>query len=326
MSLLLDVLRRFRTPRRRTSIPPALLKERTKKGRKGLIFVGGAFGLSAVVAYFLTNQLLTGFQTPKIGRPAEQVVFSEPETIEELPSPEEQPVIEEPQREEPVIKPEKAEVPKEKVAKVEPKEEIKKITEDIKSKTPSVITLEDPTTYLLLADRHFREGNLPKSREYYEKAYSLRKSLKVANNLVVVAVRMGDLKRAEEIVEETKSEKVAYTYLIELSKQNLQEEAVKRGEKYSSLDKKGFISFALGYAYETLGEYGKALENYKRAYDKDPYNPYFAYNYARLLDYTGDYMSAFRIYSKLKGLELDPKIKRAVEERLRQLRAMGFGG
>jgi tetratricopeptide (TPR) repeat protein len=332
MSLLMDVLKRFQLRRRPSSVHPLLLKKKEKNRRKLLLpLMGILFILATGTAYLLTDFIASRIGPPAPPRKIQTASLKAPEPPR-IPA---EPVREEPPK--PPPEPVKEEVPQKeieqaKTAKVEPKEELRKVTEDIKEKpreigTPEVKVkvLEDPVTYLLLADRYFREGNLPKSKEYYLKAYSLRKTPKTANNLIVVCIRMGDLPCAEGVLEENPREDLVYTYLLELSRSGLQREAIRSSQKYLHLDREGFVSFATGYAYETLGDYESALKNYKTAYTKNPYNPYFAYNYARLLDYTRNYREAFRIYSTLKGLKIDPSIKRSVEERLKILKLMGFG-
>ena len=335
MSLLMDVLRRFHLQRRKFPVHPTLLKGNRSRRRKAVLLVAVlAFGVSGVAAYFATSLIMTSVQPPP-SIPVQQAAMEAPKPEPKTPPPE-QPKPPEPKTTE--VKQETTQAPKEetpkkepeppKAAKLEPEEEVRKITRDIepRPKEPMVVVSEDPVTYLIMADKFFREGNLPKSKEYYEKAYNIRKSLKTANNLIVVSTRIGDFRRSEEIIEHHKDEKLAYTYLMELINLGRQAQAIEVAKKYISMNTKGFISFALGYAYETMGDYKKALENYEAAYRKDPYNPYFAYNYARLLDYTRNYAEAVRIYRTLKDLEVDPKIKRSVEERLMQLRSMGLGG
>ncbi len=328
MSLLMDVLRKLQFQRRRPRVHPVLLKKKDTGSRRLLILlIAGVFLLSTGIAYYLTNivasRITAGVPAPVVQRPTDTTPPPRTSEPEQEPNPRPEP------REESTPPTELKEI---RTVKVEPREEVKKITEDMEEKQERpkpmparVITLEDPTTYLVMADRYFREGNLIKSREYYEKTYSLMKTQKVANNLIVVCVRLGDLACAERVIEENPQENLVYTYLMELSRVGRPAEVIELAKKYTHLDKKGALSFALGYAYEKLGDYAKALRNYKTAYAKDPYNPYFAYNYARLLDYTRSYREAYRIYSSLKNLDIDPRIKRSVEERLKLLRFLGFG-
>ncbi|MDQ7039205.1 MAG: tetratricopeptide repeat protein [Aquificota bacterium] len=336
MSLLMDVLRRFQFQKRRSPVHPSLLKKKEVRGRRtAAVMVGGLFLVSAVTAYFITDLLASRMEPayPEARVSVRKVTTPAPERKEPETPPRPEPSTEKVQEEEPRSE-ERVEKPR--TARLKPAEEIRKITEDIPRRAeekpparPPVLTVpppEDTTTYLILADRHFREGNLQKSREYYEKANSVLRTEEIANNLLVVCVRTGDQDCVRKILAETPSEMVVYTYLMELLKAGLRERAVEEAEGYIHLDRRGYILFALGYAYETLGDYGRALENYGKAYRKNPHDPYLAYNYARLLDHMRRYRDAYSVYNRLKDFVKDPKIKKLVEERVRVLRIMGFGG
>ena len=335
MSLLMDVLRKFQFQKKRSPVHPALLKRKERKGgRVAPLVIGGLFLASAGIAYFITDLLASKVgPVPADVRVAKrEMLVSAPKQEEPKEVPEPKSLTEETPKEEPRLK---EDVEKPKVARLKPEEEIRKITEDlpqeveenppVKTQVRVVSPLEDTTTYLILADRYFREGDLEKSREYYEKAYSVLRTEEVANNLLVVCMRMGDQDCVRRVLVENSSEKVVYTYLIELSKAGFEEEAIKDAKRYTHIDRKGYIYFALGYAYETLGDYSRALENYRRAYRKNPHDPYIAYNYARLLDYMRRYREAYSVYKSLKEKNIDPKIKKLVEERFRILSMMGFG-
>ncbi len=175
-----------------------------------------------------------------------------------------------------------------------------------------------------LADKSFRSGKLIDSMRYYEEALSVKEDIKVANNLVVVYVRLGLYEKARDLISRMGSEKLAYTYLIELSRSGDTERAIREGEELKGLDARGKVLFALGYAYELEGDILKALEHYRKAYRKNPGDPYIAVNYARLLEAMGNLREAYRVYRGLNFTGLDPKLKSLVEERLSHLRSLGF--
>ena len=175
-----------------------------------------------------------------------------------------------------------------------------------------------------LADRSFRSGRLIDSMRYYEEALSVKKDIKVANNLVVVYVKLGLYEKARDLISSMGSERLAYTYLIELARSGYADKAIVEGEELKSLDARGKVLFALGYAYELERDLQKALEYYRKAHRKNPGDPYIAVNYARLLEAMGNLREAYRVYRSLNFTNLDPKLKSLVEERLSYLRNLGF--
>lgn len=137
-------------------------------------------------------------------------------------------------------------------------------------------------------------------------------------------MKLGLYEKARDLISRKKSEKLAYTYLLELARSGEVERAVREGEELKPMDKDGRLLFALGYTYETKGDINKALEYYRKAYRKNPGDPYVAVNYARLLEAMGDLKEAYRVYRNLNFANLDPSLKSLVEERLRYLRNLGF--
>ena len=325
MSLLMDLLKKLESQSPKTNVPPTLLKGRDKKSvsRRILILLAPLFLLGAVASYFATQSLL-GEEGIKVVR--REMPNTQPPKEEQLLKVEEEPEVKaKPPKKYTEEKPEESKPPAESAQTS--KEEIRKLTEDIgikkKTENKKAVAPMNINTLLYLADRSYREGNLEKSREYYEKAFRLKEEERIANNLLVIYVRLGEYVKADALVRKFGSEELAYTYIMELSKKD-KRKALKVTERYLSLDRKGLIHFARGYIYEGEGDRERALEEYRKAYSRDRSNPYFGYNYARLLELNRRYREALKVYEELEKEELEPRIKSIVRERIRYLKFMGL--
>ncbi|WP_457600140.1 tetratricopeptide repeat protein [Hydrogenivirga sp.] len=344
MSLLIDLLRKFRGESRRTSVHPLIMKGSSKGkplNRKALFALIPLVGLSAVGGYILVQLLAGGVQpSPPEMRVVnkESVVFREPSGWrKETPRDEKLVAVESvggkekqagANRYKSVHVKEEVKVKEPIRANTREVDPVRKLTEELKpvkeesgvNRSPQM----DFTTLLYLADRSFREGNLQKSAELYEKALNLRVTDSVINNLLVIYARLGRFKRAEELLRRHPKEELVYSYLVELSNSGENELALKASERFLPFDRQGYIHFARGYIYERLGEFSAALREFAKAYEKNPGNPYFAYNYARLLEVSGDYRKAYEVYSRLNTSKLEPNLRSIVLQRLRQLELIGF--
>ncbi len=360
MSLIIDILKKLEGKGKKPKVHPALLKGAdVSSDRKRYVFLAFSilFALSALAAYFVSDKVLSRAVYQEIEVvPAQVAVDKAPKEItfqprdqvkaeEKLTHEEETPRPKIVKKVQAVVEEEKEEKMKEKEDKPEPKpirvsegSGVEKVISDItmerpKPANPAGAGIKPPSgsasegsfsKFIYLADRAFREGNLPDSMKYYEKALDFKQDRKVAKNLIVVYVKLGLYERALSLLSSMKDEDLAYTYLVELARSGEIERAVKEGERLKGLDRRGKILFALGYVHEISGNLEEALENYKIAYRKNPGDPYIAVNYARLLEATGNLQGAYRVYSSLNFVNLDPKIKSLVRERIGYLRSLGF--
>lgn len=334
MSLIIDVLKRLEGKGRRTGVHPALLRRKEEtRDRKRYLFLAFSifFALTALGAYFVSDRILSkeAYQEeigPPPENPTEEAPPEPPRTVEP---------IEKTAREEEAPKPkiERETQPAEKRPEriqVSKRSGIEKITSDILVEKPSPAVKRKAVSggsfpkLAYLADKAFREGDLVRSKEYYERALALRKDPKVANNLMVVYVRLGLYERARSLLFKIGEEDLAYTYLVELAGSGRVEEALKEGKGLKYLDRRGRVLFALGYIHELIGNIEEALRHYEAAYKKNPKDPYVAVNYARLLEAKGDLRKAYSVYTGLNLEDLDPKIKLLVERRIGYLRNLGF--
>lgn len=357
MSLIVDALKRLEGKGKRPKVHPAFLKgtDKTRGNRRYLFLIfSTVFALSALGAYFVSQVFADRMlrsevkleEPPKHQEEIQKVQTVSPSGstgVEGMPR-------EVPREKETPPKPVKVEskstgaentlqeVPKEKEPPPKPVVKAKKArkvqtaslsrdtgSEKMLRELPRDKDLSPPLPNLLyLADKAFSEGKLTESMGYYEEAFERSKDPKVAKNLLVVYLKLGLQEKARSLISQVKEEEIPYTYLVELVRSGAQEMAVKEGESLKDLDTSGKVLFALGYAYEALGDYERALENYREAYRKNPKDPYIAVNYARLLEATGNLREAYRIYMSLNSPGLDPRIKLLVEERVGYLRGLGF--
>ncbi|EDP76667.1 tetratricopeptide repeat protein [Hydrogenivirga sp. 128-5-R1-1] len=331
MSLLIDVLRKFKDNARKTSVHPVIAKGKgsgeTLK-RKAFIFLTPLVLVSAVGAYFLTQLVVGSFEPAPVRQmPIEQLQAKVPEEprepLVEEPPPKSKPQEVAPEKPKPAPRQVKTRV-REPVRSNVNEEPVEKLVGELKEPRPAPKPALNLNSLLYEADRSFREGDLRRSAELYEKALSLKPLESAVNNLLVTYARLGEFAKAEELLRRFPEERFLYSYLVELTKNGRLNIALKLSKKFLHLDRKGYVHFARGYVYERLGRVGDALAEYRRAYEKNPADPYLAYNYARLLESAGMYREAYRLYEKLKSLELEPNLKDIVERRLRYLKFMGF--
>ncbi len=344
MSLLMDLLKKVGEKEKKPSVHPSVTKPPSRPHRRGFyLLVGVAMIIAGIGSYFLSTYLLEQVavdvdyteriseikqraQERQLTAVQEQEQEQEEETLEEevagVEGPSEEVVQEEPMEEKELVQA--------KMSQDTQKSEMQKIIGDIEEKkevkpVKPFNPLGDYAVNIFYGDHYFKKGDLKKSLEFYEKAYSLRRSRKVANNLIVIYVRLGLLTKAEDLIKKDNDERLYYSYFLEVSRNLGPEEALEKIEKMKFNEKKGYISFAKGFILEKLGNVKEALESYEKAYKKDPSNPYFAYNYARLLDLSGNLKKAVVVYRMLNNQRLDPNLRSSVEKRLRELRSLGLG-
>ncbi len=315
MSLLMDVLRKLRDRERGSAVYPLLRSQRGRKmlTRRDLLMLGIFFTIGMTGTYIISELFLIE-KTPEergIVSPKKEEVKPPPSKVKE----EEPPPAE--------VREEKKEPPRSGERKKESRKESRtpppRKTTDAKVKRQEG---EDPRRLVLIADDLFRKGRLRESMEFYQRALSLNPSKDVANNLLVIYARLGFYTRAEDLLRRFPEEELVYSYAVELAGKGKILEALSVAERFLSVDRKGLVHFAVGYARERAGELEEALKSYREAYRKDPQNPYFAANLARLLEATGDRETAYRLYRHLTGLQLTPELRTLVEERLSYLASL----
>lgn len=215
-----------------------------------------------------------------------------------------------------------------KMSNVNPELEVEKIVRDVVPQNPppqSGSFIPEYANSLYYGDYYFKKGDLRRSMEFYERAYSIRRSENVANNLITIYLRLGLRSKAKAILKNHPTERLYYTYIMELAKNLGTEEALGEIGALIGSDRSGYLYFARAYLRERKGDLEGASEDYRTAYSKDPANPYFAFNHARMLEREGRLKEAYRVYRSLNMQNLEPKIKDIVRERLKELRHLGIG-
>ncbi len=168
----------------------------------------------------------------------------------------------------------------------------------------------DTNSLLLEADLEFRKGNIGRSIRLYEKVIELQPSEIAVNNLLILYAKTRRYESAQRLLETHFSDRALYGYLIELANQGELETATALAERFINRDGGGFINFALGYILELRGDEDRAINHYRKAFELNPSNWYFGFNYARLLEKAGRDMDAYRVYKRLNNLKVeDPKVR-----------------
>jgi len=303
MSVLLDFLRNFRKKDKGKGVFPGL---KVGGGERKRIYV--LISLGVIFITIVSGVFLFLFSKPK----ESFVAYSKPEgslnkTIESKKIVKKV-VQEKLKKKEIKMKKETARIEKKKI-KTRFRKKLRKRKKKIKGSFYE---------YYVLGDKYFRQGDLIKSMLYYEEALKLKADPDIVNNLVVIYTRLSKFEKAEKLIENFPNSRVVYSYLVELVEKGLYSKARSVARRYIKYDNSGYISFGLGYVYEKLGELKKAMECYKEAYEKDPLNPYFALNYARLLEVSGNYLKAYVVY---RSISTDNEnIKKLAESRIRELK------
>ncbi len=215
-----------------------------------------------------------------------------------------------------------------KMSNVNPELEVGKIVKDVVPTGPQpqgTSFIPEYANSLYYGDYYFKKGELRRSMEFYEKAYSIRRSENVANNLITIYMRLGLRSKAQAILKNHPTEKIYYTYIMELANNFGTDEALEEIGSFIPSDRRGYLYFARGYLRERMGDIEGASKDYRTAYSKDPANPYFAFNHARMLERSGRLKEAYRVYLALNLQNLEPKIQDIVRDRLKELRSLGIG-
>ena len=138
-------------------------------------------------------------------------------------------------------------------------------------------------------------------------------------NIIILQIYTGDKKNALLNLRKISDPRHLSQILIFL---------IERGEiklvanflKSRSEDKSGYISYTKGILEEKLGNTEKALLYYKKAFDQNPYDPYIAYAYARMLEIKGLNEKALQVYRYINSISFsDNNLRKIVNDRIKLL-------
>ncbi len=313
MSVLFDLLSKLERKGKRSGVYPGIFRGKGgSQPRNRLIFLlVGLVALSLLLAgayfYLINSSASVSYNPPQVAK-RQEVNVSVPESVR----------VKEDVN---AISEESAGIEKLLVEEEEEKTPAKQVFQKPKRKD---VPKEDASKLAYEAFELFKKGRLRESAELYERSLRVKYNPKVANNLVVVYVLLGEFERAERVIERFESDRLVYSYVVELVKAGKEERAFEAVRRFSYLDRKGYVSFARGYLEERRGNIEGAVKSYREAFEKNSGNPYFGYNYGRLLELKGNLGEALRVYSFLvnnSGLSAD--LKSVLVRRISYLSSLG---
>ncbi|NPA11269.1 MAG: hypothetical protein GXO62_03410 [Epsilonproteobacteria bacterium] len=162
------------------------------------------------------------------------------------------------------------------------------------------------STLLYKADKYYREGDYLKSLFYYKQAYSIHPSPQIATNISYIEGLIG---KKPSII----TEKNLYAYAIGALKTSKNIAPILK--KHLNISKNGYLYLLYGYINERNPK--EALKYYKLALDKNRYNKYFIYAYARALDINNLKKEAIYYYKEIS--QCKEKICKYAKERIKEL-------
>ncbi len=188
----------------------------------------------------------------------------------------------------------------------------------LKKPTKKIISKYIISQMIVKANRAYKNGNKMQAMIYYEMLLSTGvKSKKIKKNLCYLYGEKGAWEQAKDVIDKERYQlKLIYAYANGAVK-TLQPNFYKNLKEYIMLDRSGHIALLAGYYFEQKYEMKKALEFYKRAYEKNRNDKYNSYAYARYLDITGKKQEALRLYKMLYGqTREESEIHKAIQSRL----------
>ena len=197
------------------------------------------------------------------------------------------------------------------IPEVVQKQNIKKQPENLDAKFNSFVSM---------AETSYREGDLENSLKWYKNAYSIKKDSYVLNQILNIYIQKNNWATVNSLISDVKSEDLIYSFLVQLIDKNQTQLAEQILDEKIDTDKNGYLVYLKGLILENKGNTLQAEEFYKKAYDKNRLDPYFAYSYGRILEINKKYSKALKVYLQTKNLNLDNNLKSIIENRISILR------
>jgi len=317
MSLLIDTLSKIKGGKKGKPVPPNLKKDRKKDKKKVIILFLSIVLLSVATAslYVYQDKLLQEDKNilSEVKATNQEKPEKKPETPEKKSSSENiQQQITETIAE-----------PKQKITEKTEKKQIKQEEHKPKPKKeekPRKSPLYLYSTYISLGNKYLEKKDYIKSLSYYTKAYQINPSEKLLKNIIALQIYTGDKNSAINNLKKIKNPKnlsQILIFLIEKGEIDFVKDFIK---KISVEDKTGYIYYTMGILEEKSGNIEKAYTNYKKAFLKNPDDPYIAYGYARILEIKGFTDKAYQVYLHInKNSNPDNNLKKIVNERIKLL-------
>ena len=319
MSLLIDALSKIKGGKKRKPVPPGLKKNRKNNNKSLLLLALFTVILSAIaVALFIfqdrllqeDGNILSEIKTQKLPeatpknpvKPEEKTVKMEKNTKEEIYEKSHQKTIS---------------TSKVKQLEQEPKPEINQTqSKKEEEKKPSSYMF---STYISLGNKYLEKKDYQKSLYYYKKAYQINPSQKLLKNIIILQIYTGRKETALAQLRKIKNPQhisQILTFLIQNGEVDFVRDFLDKEKKDSS----GYISYTRGILEEKLGNTEKAFIYYKKAFEENPYDPYIAYAYARILEIKDLPDKALQVYKHINKISFsDNNLRKIVKDRIKLL-------
>ena len=319
MSLLIDALNKIKGGKKGKPVPPGLKKNRKNNNKSLLLLALFTAVLSAAAAALFIFQdrllqedgnILSEIKTQKL-----------PEKIPETPvKPEEETV-----KTEKNMKDETLSKSHQKTIKTSEEKQLEKKPEpEIKQTQPKKKEEKKPSsylysTYISLGNKYLERKDYQKSLYYYKKAYKINPSQKLLKNIIILQIYTGKKDTALTQLRKIKNPQhisQILTFLI----QNGEIDFVRDFLDKEKEDSSGYLSYTRGILEEKSGNTEKAFIYYRKAFEKNPYDPYIAYAYARILEIKGLPEKAVQVYKHINKISFsDNNLRKIIQERIKLL-------
>ena len=322
MSLLIDTLNKMKGGKKGKPVPPNLKKNKKKDSKTVLILLTFIFVLSAltIFLYVYQEKLLQEEQNilseikkenQKLTEQIPEVAVKSKEDKNEINNHQNEKILAKPQQKD-IQKPEK--IQETKISERKMKRSEQEITKKSKNSSSYMYS-----TYISLGNQYLEKLNYTKSLFYYKKAYSINPSEKLMKNILILQIYTGEKKKALTNLKKIRDARYLSQILIFLI-ENGEINLVKKFLKNKTEDRTGYLSYTKGILEEKSGNIEKAYIYYKKAFEKNPYDPYIAYAYARILEMKDLPEKAVQVYKQINKIPFsDNNLKKIVQERIKLL-------
>jgi len=195
----------------------------------------------------------------------------------------------------------------------------KEKVEDTKNRTPK-LSKYVVSQMIVKANKAYKNADESRAMMYYEMLLSSGvKSSNIKNNLCYLYGKQGAWEEAKNIIDnERYPTRLIYAYAngaVRTSQKSFYDDL----QNYILLDRSGHLDLLAGYYFEENNNLKRAVEFYKKAYEKNRNDIYNAYAYARFLDILKKKKEAFELYENLyERTREDNAVHKAVKIRLHQ--------
>ena len=212
--------------------------------------------------------------------------------------------------------------------KVSSKKTHKKVVKHNPKKTKHRIKKVDEKAFwkhVNLAVAYLNEGNYDRAINEYLEALKYKEDKKLLENLLILLIKRGKIKTAEELVKEydiASDDSLMFKFIIGLLKYRYINVAKRYIDSYKPKEKPYLSAFLKGLYYEMKGDLDNALVYYREAYNNSEYDPLIFYSYARILELKNKYKEALSVYDRIYKFSNNKKLKEIALERIQILEGL----